>query len=313
MARPKNSAAPRFCAGVNAPWSPPGITIDRRSRVDLRELELGDRAPEVVERDRRAGLHVGEDTSEKLTVVRTGVQAPQNFVADVVVVAGELESRGLGSLRGRRRHEKGIAAGQRVHFFALPSALPHHFSNGGFREQRQTKPAHRVAGELSEQVVEPVIGTDLVVAVGDEQERGKTTNPAADELEQVQRGVVDPMGVFDHDYPRDVRTFELGEERREEALAADAPAQGRSQRAVCLLRHVMHGPEWPRSGERVAHSPEREHAAAASRNEMFDQARFAHSCFAGDRRDPAGASGGVGEEHVQLRKERLALEEVDAA
>src|SRR5207249_2456204 len=77
------------------------ITIDRRVGVDLRELELGDRAAKVIEGDRRSCLHMLEDTPEELPILGGCVQPSQDLVTNVVIVAGEVEAGSFDALRWR--------------------------------------------------------------------------------------------------------------------------------------------------------------------------------------------------------------------
>jgi hypothetical protein len=75
--------------------------VERRVGVGLRELELGEGAAHVLERERRARAHVGERAAEPLAVLGHGVEPPQHLGAQRVVVAGDVEAGGLGALRGR--------------------------------------------------------------------------------------------------------------------------------------------------------------------------------------------------------------------
>src|SRR5215467_6951340 len=59
---------------------PARIPVDRRIRVDLSKFELRDRPADVVERDRRARLHVAKDTREEVAVVAAGVETAQYLV-----------------------------------------------------------------------------------------------------------------------------------------------------------------------------------------------------------------------------------------
>ena len=48
-----------------------------------------------------------------------------------------------------------------------------------------------------------VQGADLVVPVGDDQQGGRGTEPAGQEPEQVQGGLIRPVDVLDHQHCRD--------------------------------------------------------------------------------------------------------------
>jgi hypothetical protein len=62
------------------------VAVDRRVREDERELELRDRAGEVVERDRTARLHVRQHAREQLAILGRLVQASCDLGADVIIV-----------------------------------------------------------------------------------------------------------------------------------------------------------------------------------------------------------------------------------
>ena len=99
-ARPKKSSRAALLSLAERVALAAGIAIDRRVGVHQGELELGDRAPEVVERDRRAGADLGEHFAEQPAVARGRVQAPQHLGADGVVVTREVEPRHLDALGG---------------------------------------------------------------------------------------------------------------------------------------------------------------------------------------------------------------------
>ena len=80
---------------------PARVAIDGRVREHQRELELRDRATEVIERDRPTGLYLRRHVREKLAVLRAAVQTSQDFAAYVGVSAGEMESSDFDSLGGR--------------------------------------------------------------------------------------------------------------------------------------------------------------------------------------------------------------------
>jgi hypothetical protein len=63
-----------------------------------------------------------------------------------------------------------------------------------------------------------VPGPDLVVAVGHHHHRRGGGHPAADEDEQVQGGLVGPVGVLDHRHHRPATGVEQVQERAEQAV-----------------------------------------------------------------------------------------------
>ena len=64
---------------------------------------------------------------------------------------------------------------------------------------RQPQPANRGrAGEVAGDQLHRVLGAELVVPVGDHHQGGRGTEPAGQEPEQVQGGLVGPVEVLDH-------------------------------------------------------------------------------------------------------------------
>ena len=65
--------------------------------------------------------------------------------------------------------------------------------------------------QIAQDQTQGVIGPDLVVAVGDDEEDRESANPPAEEAQQLERGAVGPMGVFADD---DRRPRSRGEGRQ---------------------------------------------------------------------------------------------------
>jgi hypothetical protein len=75
--------------------------VDRRVRIRERELELGDRARELIKSDRGALAHLWEDPPKQPPVLGNSVESPYHLGANRIVVAGEVEAGYLGALRRR--------------------------------------------------------------------------------------------------------------------------------------------------------------------------------------------------------------------
>jgi hypothetical protein len=63
-----------------------------------------------------------------------------------------------------------------------------------------------------------MVDRQLVVAVGDQQQRPGTLQPSPQEHQQVQGRLVGPVGVLDHDHPRPAPLIQLVQERGEDGL-----------------------------------------------------------------------------------------------
>ena len=94
----------------------------------------------------------------------------------------------------------------------IPPALSRHLGN-----RYPRKAAGAAASERRRRASSPrkrwrlVVGTDLIIAVGDEQECRQTADTSPDEFQEIERRVVCPVDVFDHDRAWRGRQIELGE------------------------------------------------------------------------------------------------------
>ena len=91
--RPEEEHGAAFLGVTERVRLPTSIPVDRRVRVDLRELELGERLPDVLEADGRPVANVGEHLREQSAVVGRRAEPPEHLGADGVVVAVECEAR----------------------------------------------------------------------------------------------------------------------------------------------------------------------------------------------------------------------------
>ena len=80
----------------------------------------------------------------------------------------------------------------------------------------QRQPPHLVAaGGLAEQAVQRVITAELIIAVGQHQDRGQPGNPPGQVPQRIQRRFVGPVNVLDDQDRRMLGPVQLGAQRRE--------------------------------------------------------------------------------------------------
>jgi hypothetical protein len=116
-----------------------------------------------------------------------------------------------------------------------------------------------------------VPGPDLVVAVGHHHHRRRAGHPAADEDQQVQGGLVGPVGVLDHRHHRPATRVEQVQERAEQAVPGRLGGDQGRQLAAGLAGDVEQRAERARGPQRVAGPPEDAGVAAVAVAEGADQ------------------------------------------
>jgi hypothetical protein len=168
------------------------------------------------------------------------------------------------------------------------------------RKPLERQPANSAAtGQLSEQVAKRMCRLELVVPVGDNDQRGHRVEAAREQLEHVERRLVGPVEVLENEN----RT---------------RPAQFVAQRRRNIVR-VRSGPriagdkveQWPqraRSEERLAHSPKNSALRLLGIAEPAHKRRLADSRLAVDEHEAAVPAGRFGERLVKRIEARFALE-----
>jgi len=153
-----------------------------------------------------------------------------------------------------------------------------------------------------------VVGADLLVPVGDDQHRRGPLQPPPQEHQQVQGGLVGPVGVLDHHHlPR--RLGKLVLERGEDGLAWAPRGEQLGQPAARLAGDVVQRPQGPRREQRVAGPQQEPGLRRLPLGEPPDQHRLADAGLA-RHQDDATARGRVGQRAAQLVQQRGALEQV---
>ena len=88
-----------------------------------------------------------------------------------------------------------------------------------FQRQRPQAEPHDVrAGHIAEGDAQRVTRTDLVVTVGRDQQGARGGQPSGQEPQEVERGVICPVHVFDDEHPRTCAAAKLREQCAEDPL-----------------------------------------------------------------------------------------------
>src|ERR687897_1954606 len=106
--------------------------------------------------------------------------------------------------------------------------------------------------QVTQDQTEGVIGPNLVVAVGNDEERAQPSDTPAEKAEQLERGAVGPVGVFGDDDRRSWSRGEGSQRLPEEPLTGVAVEGMLIGQETKRGREVAHGAERTRRGKCVA-------------------------------------------------------------
>ena len=95
-----------------------------------------------------------------------------------------------------------------------------------------------------------MLGSDFVVTVSDHEQRSGSMNASAEELEQVERRIVRPVNVFEHD--ERALSLRLVERGGEDDVPARSGRQRCLQSAFCLPTDVVKRRQGARREESIA-------------------------------------------------------------
>ena len=203
---------------------------------------------------------------------------------------------------GRRQqlgHEERVAAGQRVDGVGVVTGceLAH-----GLDRQRRDRDAldRRRRRQVAEQAAQRMVADRLVVAVGDEHERRRRAHPAADHAQHVERRLVGPVHVLEHEHGRETQ---LVEQRARDAPRVAPRVDVRGQRAADLVGDV--GERSERSGRRQVLAGAEPHGHVEPGGERADQRGLPHAGLAAHQQQlPALALG-----RRQLRQQGVTFDQ----
>ena len=140
--------------------------------------------------------------------------------------------------------------------------------------------------QIAEDQTEGMIGPDLVVTVGDDEEGAQPADPPAEEPQQLERGAVGPMGVLaDHERrarPRGQGRKYLPEERFAGIAVKSVWLDLEPERGS----KVTDGAERTRCGERIARRAQRGRRTGDPPAELVDQRGLADTGLAADEDHP---------------------------
>jgi hypothetical protein len=146
--------------------------------------------------------------------------------------------------------------------------------------------------QIAQDQTKGVIGSNLVVAVRDDDEDREISNPSTEEAQQLDRDAIGPVGVFGDD---DRRSWSRGEGSQR---LPEEPLTGVAVEGVLIGQEtkrggeVAHGAERTRRRERVARGPQHRRSRGAA-GELLDQRGFANPGLAANEYHPPVPRGGL--------------------
>jgi hypothetical protein len=205
--------------------------------------------------------------------------------------------------------EERVARREAVEFVDVdvgPLREPRHRLPG---QGREPHPRHgRRRREVAQDGPQWVSGTDLVAAVRRDHQRARAADPAAEEAQEVERGVVGPMDVLEHGHGGQLPEG-VDQEIEHAPTAADAVEQLRERRTE-TRRHVDERPQRPRRLDGVATPQEHASYATGLRTEALHERRLADAGLTADEHHGAPARCGCAKARLQGLQLLMAFEEL---
>jgi hypothetical protein len=149
---------------------------------------------------------------------------------------------------------------------------------------------------------------ELVIAVGGENEDSGALDLSGEQPEHIERGLVRPVDVLEHEDGRSPGVG-LSEQRRGEVVRAALSFEHGSELAPRVVRDVREGPQWPGREERVAGSREDPDVAVQLVAELLHDGCLADPCLARDQHEPTASTSRLGERIPQLLEHTVPLEQ----
>ena len=160
--------------------------------------------------------------------------------------------------------------------------------------------------ELTEHESQRVTRVQLLLPIAQGDHGADRLDAAGDEADHVERRLVRPVDVLDHDDRRPAPA-QLFDERRGHGVWDRVAAKEVGQSVACLGRDVVERAERLRRQERVAHPPEDAHVPGPAGAELLQERRLPGTCLAGDHRHAAVPRCRLGECRFQRGQLALAL------
>ena len=164
--------------------------------------------------------------------------------------------------------EERVAAGGLVEAVGVDPPRAGQGGHGLPGQRRELEAAHPPGGgQVADDHAQRVPGPELVVAVGHHHHRRRAGHPAADEHEQVQGGLVGPVGVLDHRHHRPATGVEQVQEARRTGGAGSARRRPGSASSPPASRAMSSSGPSGRGVRSASQAPQRTRASAPCRSQ----------------------------------------------
>jgi len=189
-------------------------------------------------------------------------------------------------LRGGQRlgDEERVAARQGVQVGRITAGAPAEQRDGVRRQRRELDASHAVAGQRAEHATHLGPLAQRVGPARHHQASARTREPARQQRHEVERRVVGPVQIVDHEDRRLARPQRV-ERGREDLLPRRSPLHQLQQRAADGPGHVPERTHRTGRDERVAGAPQHAPRSAAGAHRGHER-RLADPRLAGDDDDP---------------------------
>ena len=232
------------------------------------------------QRGRHLGRHDGQPLHGLPAARRQRGDPGQHRVPD--------RRRHLAAGRGEHLGDQERVAGRGGgHRRRVDAGLGRQHRDRGVGQPRQLQPDDRRRGETADDPPERVVRAQLLLAVGDHQQRRQLRHPPGQRLQHVQGRLVGPVRVLDHDDRGPLGEAHLGQQRVEQRVPL---ARSDAERdAGQLPDHVPERAERPGGDQVLAGAAEQPGVPGGPVRELGQQAGLADPGLAGDQHDAAPA------------------------
>jgi hypothetical protein len=152
-----------------------------------------------------AGGHDGQEFADPAGVVVKAIKDGQDRILDIIRDPWAVAGKDLVDV-------KGVAAGDSIDVFAAVAAGFGEVFDGASRERGELDAGKRMWRQLSEQLFQGMSGVDLFVAPGEDEEAAEAGYAAGQEFDEVDRGFVGPVDIFEYEEGRTGQLVESLEE-----------------------------------------------------------------------------------------------------
>ena len=207
------------------------------------------------------------------------------------------------------RHEERVAPGGTVQPQAVAAMALGHLLHGAGRQRLQRQPRGHRRRQVAQQQRQRVLGAHLGVAVAQHQQHPQRRDAPGDEAQQVQRGMVGPVQVFQQQHRAGRQLADGRQHLGKQAALRSTLGQRAAHRAAQHRRQVVDRPQLARCEQRVTAAPGHGAGVGQLAGKGFQQAGLAHARLAAHHHHLPARGGAATGAAVQGGQRRLALQQ----